>query len=207
MAATFFPESQSRLVQGKFLLVTLNKFCTDRNIWFSGVIIESQTVIWYLLTIHTMMITMKNIETKTTKAKGLKHGSRRSLPRRKMPPYSSLLPHLQTLPIGHLQITTTPGPQTTIQTQTNSSSQLPKLALFVVQYFTLGGTSAEHVRKDGISWGRTLVVGTPNCHDIQAWGVQGANDPLSTKSICVLCCRQAVRNDILLFCIAKLDVW
>jgi len=32
MAATFFSESQPRLVQGKFLLVTLNKFCTDRNI-------------------------------------------------------------------------------------------------------------------------------------------------------------------------------
>jgi len=32
MAATFFSESQPRLVQGKFLLVTLNKFCPDRNI-------------------------------------------------------------------------------------------------------------------------------------------------------------------------------
>jgi len=32
MAATFFFESQPRLVQGKFLLVTLNKVCTDRNI-------------------------------------------------------------------------------------------------------------------------------------------------------------------------------
>ena len=32
MAATFVSESQPCLVQGKFLLITLNKFCTDRNI-------------------------------------------------------------------------------------------------------------------------------------------------------------------------------
>jgi len=32
MVATFVSESQPRLVQGKSLLVTLNKFCPDRNI-------------------------------------------------------------------------------------------------------------------------------------------------------------------------------
>ena len=41
--------------------------------------VESRTVIWYMLTIQTMMITlMKNIETKTTEAKALKHGGRMS---------------------------------------------------------------------------------------------------------------------------------
>ena len=104
----------------------------------SGVIIiESRTVIWHMFTILT--ITMKNIKTKTTEAKALKHGASTSLPRRKIPPYSFPLLHLQTLPIGHLQITTTsPGPQTTIWTQTNSSSRLPKLALFVVSVFYFG---------------------------------------------------------------------
>jgi len=100
------------------------------------VIIESRTVIWHMFT--TLMITMKNIETKTTEAKALKHGASTSLPRRKISPYSFPLLHLQTLPIGHLQITTTPGPETTIQTQTNSSFQLPKLAPFVVSVFYFG---------------------------------------------------------------------
>jgi len=67
---------------------------------FSGVIIESRTVIWYMPTIQTMMITMKNIETKTTEAEALKHGGMRSLLRREMPPYPFPLLHLQTLPIG-----------------------------------------------------------------------------------------------------------
>ena len=39
---------------------------------------------------------------------------------------------------AHLQITTSPGPETTIWTQTNSSSWLPKLALFVVSVFYFG---------------------------------------------------------------------
>jgi len=49
----------------------------------SGIIIESWTVIWRMSTIQKMVITLKNIETKTTKAKALKHGLRRSLPWRK----------------------------------------------------------------------------------------------------------------------------
>jgi len=92
-------------------------------------------VIWRM---SILAVAMQNIETKTTEAKALKHGSRRSLLRRKMPPYSSPLLHFQTLPIGHLQITTTLGPETTIWTPTNSSSRLPKLALFVVSVFYFG---------------------------------------------------------------------
>jgi len=65
----------------------------------SGVIIKSQTVIWRMSTIQKMVMTMKNIETKTTEAKALKHGASTSSPQRKMPPYSSPLLHLQTLPI------------------------------------------------------------------------------------------------------------
>jgi len=136
---------------------------------FSGVIIESRTVIWYMLTIQTMMITMKSIETKTTEAKALKNGSRRSLPRRKMPPYSSPLLHLQTLPIGHLQIITTPGRETTIWTPTNSSSRLPKLALFVVSVFYFGwdvswtceeGGLREYLGGKHLWWERCQIVVT-----------------------------------------------
>ena len=141
--------------------------------------VESRTVIWRMFTIQKMVMTMKNIETKTTEAKALKRGASTSLPQRKMPPYSSPLLHLQTLPIGHLQITTTPGPETTVWTQTtsNSSFQLSKLALFVVSAFYFGWDVCRACEEGGktkgrlqISQGRTLVVGTPNRRD-----VQGAN--------------------------------
>ena len=41
--------------------------------------VESRTVIWRMSTIQKM-ITMRNIETKTTEAKALKHGASTSLP-------------------------------------------------------------------------------------------------------------------------------
>jgi len=133
-----------------------------------GVIIESRTVIWRMSTIQKM-ITIKNVEMKTTEAKALKHGANTSLPQRKMPPYAFPLLHLQTLPINHLQITTTSGPETTIGTQTNSSSQLPKLALFVVSVFYFGwdvswaceeGGLREYLGGEHLWWERCQIVVT-----------------------------------------------
>ena len=114
--------------------------------------VESRTVIWCMFTTLTIT-TVKNIETKTTEAKALKHGASRSLTRRKM----SFLLHLQSLPIGQLQIITTPGPETTIWTPTNSSFQLSKLVLFVVSAFYFGWDVCQACEEGGKTKGRLQI--------------------------------------------------
>ena len=114
--------------------------------------VESRIVIWRMSTIQKM-ITMRNIERKITEAKALKHGTSRSLTRRKM----SFLLHLQSLPIGQLQIITTPGPETTIWTPTNSSFQLSKLVLFVVSAFYFGWDVCQACEEGGKTKGRLQI--------------------------------------------------
>ena len=108
------------------LSLRINSVLIETSDSIRSVITESRTVIWRMPTIHMIGITMKNIETKTTEAKALKHGARRSFPQRKMPLYPSPLLHLQTQS-AHLQIATTPAAESTIRT-TSSSSHLPKFA-------------------------------------------------------------------------------